>query len=178
MMDQSLWNDFKADFHRAYADQDAKLMAYQKSNKLRMHGSDINSYFAEFDRLIDETGYSRSDIGVLQKFKEGLQPSLVSEVLTHVTSAPATLATWKQKARERQTVYKELKNAGLHQKHPGGGPTPLQKKWAQQLGLYNYQTPAQRATNHRPQYSPTSQSSNWCNQVIPMDVDAGNMDDS
>jgi len=38
-----------------------------------MHGSDIDSYVAEFDHLIDEAGYSRSDIGVLQKFKEGLQ---------------------------------------------------------------------------------------------------------
>jgi len=109
MMDRSLWDDFEADFRRAYADQDAKLTAYQKLNKLRMHGSDIDSYIAEFDRLIDEAGYSRSDIGVLQKFKEGLQPSLVREVLTHVTPAPATLAAWKQKARERQTVYKELK---------------------------------------------------------------------
>jgi len=135
---------------------------------------------AEFDHLIDEAGYSRSDIGVLQKFKEGLQPSLVREVLTHVVPAPTSLATWKQKARERQTVYKELKNAGLHQKSHGGGPTPTQQKWAQKLGLHNYQTPAQRATNpiFRPQYSPASSNNNWCNQVIPMDVDAGAMDDS
>jgi len=179
MMDRSLWDDFEADFRRAYADQDAKLTAYQKLNELRMHGSDIDSYVAEFDRLIDEAGYSRSDIGVLQKFKEGLQPSLIREVLTHVTPAPATLAAWKQKARERQTVYKELKNAGLHQKSHGG-PTPTQQKWAQKLGLHNYQTPAQRAANpvFRPQYSPASQSSNWRNQVVPMDVDASAMDDS
>jgi len=180
MMDRSLWDDFEANFCRAYADQDAKLMVYQKLNELRMHGSDIDSYVAEFERLIDEAGYSRSDIGILQKFKEGLQPSLVREVLTYVTPTPTTLAAWKQKARERQTVYKEHKNAGLHQKHHKGGPTPTQKKWAQRLGLHNYQTPAQRAANpvFRPQYSPTSQSNNWRNQVIPMDVDAGLMDDS
>jgi len=59
MMDRSLWDDFEADFRRAYADQDAKLTAYQKLNELRMHGSDIDSYVAEFDRLIDEAGYSR-----------------------------------------------------------------------------------------------------------------------
>src|SRR5712672_3598873 len=159
MMDQSLWDDFEADFRRAYADQDTKLMVYQKLNELKMHRSDIDSHVAEFDRLIDEASYSRSNIGVLQKFKEGLQPSLVREVLTHVTPAPATLAAWKQKARERQTVYKELKNAGLHQKSHGG-PTPTQQKWAQKLGLHNYQTPAQRAANpaYRPQYSPASQS--------------------
>jgi len=180
IMDRSLWDNFKADFCRAYADQDAKLMAYQKLNELRMHGSDIDSYVAEFDRLIDEAGYSRSNIGVLQKFKEGLQPSLIREVLTHVVPAPTTLATWKQKAREWQTVYKELKNARLHQKSHGGGPTPTQQKWAQKLGLHNYQTPAQRAANpvFRPQYSPASQNSNWHNQVVPMDVDTGQLDDS
>jgi len=98
-----------------------------------MHGSDIDSYIAEFDRLIDEAGYNRFDIGVLQKFKEGLQPSLVREVLTHVTPAPATLAAWKQKARERQTVYKELKNAGLHQKSTGDRP-PHSRRGPRSLG--------------------------------------------
>jgi len=39
MMDRSLWDDFEADFRRAYADQDAKLTAYQKLNELRMHRS-------------------------------------------------------------------------------------------------------------------------------------------
>jgi len=41
MMDRSLWDDFEANFRRAYADQDAKLTVYQKLNKLKMHGSDI-----------------------------------------------------------------------------------------------------------------------------------------
>jgi len=114
---------------------------------------------------------------VLQNFKEGLQPSLLREVLTHVIPAPTTLAAWKQRARERQTVYKELKNTGLHQKSHGGGPNPMQQKLAHKLGLHNYCTPAQRAATpaFRPQYSPASQNSNWQNQVVPMDVDAGSM---
>jgi len=74
MMDRSLWDDFEADFRRAYADQDAKLTAYQKLNELKMHGSDIDSYVAEFDRLIDEAGYSRSDIGVLQNSRRACNP--------------------------------------------------------------------------------------------------------
>jgi len=112
-----------------------------------MHRSDIDSYVADFNHLIDEADYSKHDMGIMQKFKEGLQPSLIREVLIHVTPTPATLAAWKQKARECQAVYKKLKNAGLHQKHPGAGPSPLQKKWAQQLGLHNYQMLAQRAMN-------------------------------
>jgi len=103
------------------------------------------------------------------KFKEGLQPSLLREILLHNVPAPKTLVDWKQKARERQTVYKELKNAGLHR----GGPTDLQKKWAQKLGLKTYQTPHQRGgQSYRPPYVPT------CSQIVPMDVDAGTMEGS
>ena len=171
MMDNSLWNDFEADFRAAYTDHDAKLTAYQQLSDLKMVGSDIDSYIAEFDRLIEEVGYNKYDMGVIQKFKEGLQPSLVREVLTHIVPAPTTLALWRQKARERQTVYKELKNAGLNRNTPAG-PTATQNKWAQKLGLTNYRTPAQRAANpvFRPQ---NSSAQNWRNQVVPMDVDAG-----
>ena len=169
MTDKSLWEDFELMFRTAYMDQDAKLTAFQKLSELRMQGSDIDSYIADFDRLIDEAGYSKYDMGVMIKFKEGLQPSLLREILLHNVPAPQTLLDWKQKARERQMVYKELKNAGLHR----GGPTDLQKKWAQKLGLKTYQTPHQRSSQgFRPSYTPTR------SQIVPMDVDAGTIEGS
>src|SRR5712672_158392 len=67
-------------------------------------------------------------------------------------------------------VYKELRNAGLHRPN-NERPTNLQKKWANQLGLKSYQTPAQRAANPTPRYIPPRTNS----QVVPMDVDAGAM---
>src|SRR5712675_1957322 len=108
-------------------------------------------------------------MGVMIKFKEGLQPSLLREILLHTVPAPNTLAGWRLKARERQTVYKELKNAGLHRSHQGG-PTDLQKKWAQKLGLKTYQTPHQRTGQSlRPSYTSTH------SQVIPKNIDRGTM---
>jgi len=169
MTNKALWDDFELMFRTAYTDQDAKLTAFQKLSELRMQGSNIDSYIADFDWLIDEAGYSKFDMGVMIKFKEGLQPSLLREILLHNVPAPKTLIDWKQKARERQTVYKELKNARLHQ----GGPMDLQKKWALKLGLKTYQTPHQRSgQNYRPSYTPTR------SQVVPMDVDAGTMEGS
>jgi len=168
MTDKSLWEDFELLFRTAYTDQDAKLTAYQKLNDLRMQGSNIDSYITDFDRLVDEAGYNKFDMGVMIKFKEGLQPSLLREILLHTVPAPNTLAGWRQKARERQTVYKELKNAGLHRSHQGG-PSNLQKKWAQKLGLKTYQTPHQWSSqqNLRTPYNPQR------SQVVPMDIDAG-----
>ena len=66
-----------------------------------------------------------------------------------------------RRPRERQTIYKELKNAGLTK----GGPNPLQKKWAGILGLRNYQPPALRGQQYQRPTPPR-------NQVVPMDVDA------
>jgi len=170
MTDKSLWEDFKLLFRTAYTDQDMKLTAYQKLNDLHMQGSDIDSYIADFDRLVDEARYNKFDMGVMIKFKEGLQLSLLREILLHTVPALNTLAGWHQKARERQMVYKELKNAGRHRSHQGG-PMDLQKKWAQKLGLKTYQTPHQRGgqQNLRPSYTPQH------SQVVPMDVDAGTM---
>jgi len=141
-----------------------------------MHGSDIDSYVqnstAPSTRLV-----TAGPTSSLQKIQRGLATLTRQEVLTHVTPAPATLAAWKQKARERQTVYKELKNAGST-RSPWGDRPPHSRS-GPEAWLHNYQTLAQRAAN--PAYapiSPASQSSNWRNQVVPMDVDAGQMDDS
>jgi len=70
--------------------------------------------------------------------------------------------------------------AGIVTRNPTGDRPPHSRSGPRKLGLHNYQTPAQRAANpvFRPQYSPASQSNNWRNQVVPMDVDAGQMDDS
>jgi len=130
--------------------------------------SDIDSYISDFDRLTSKVGYIAMDIGVVMMFRKGLQPSLLREILLHNVPAPTLLSQWKQKAREWQTVYKELRNTGLHRPSTGG-PTDLQKKWANRLGLKSYQTPTQRAANPTSRYVPPRSN----NQVVPMDVDAG-----
>jgi len=165
-----LWVDFEDAYKNAFTDQDAKLVAYQQLHSLKMQGSDIDSYIANFDCLISEVGHNPMDIGVIMMFREGLQPSLLQEVLLHNVPTPTTLHAWKQKAQEWQMVYKELRNTGLHRTN-NGGPTDLQKKWANWLGLKSYQTPAQRAANPTPRYTPPRMNS----QVMPMDVDAGAM---
>jgi Retrotransposon gag protein len=59
--DKRIWEDFKEDFRTAFMDTDAKLMAFEKLHNLRMVGSDIDSYIAEFEWLREETGY-RKDV--------------------------------------------------------------------------------------------------------------------
>jgi len=96
--DPQLWVNFEDTFKNAFTDHDAKLAAYQQLHSLKMQGSDIDSYIADFDRLISEVGHNPTDIGVVMMFREGLQPSLLQEVLLHNVPAPTTLNVWKRKA--------------------------------------------------------------------------------
>ena len=170
MTDPQLWMDFEDVYKNAFTDQDTKLVAYQQLHSLKMQGSDIDSYIANFDRLINKVRHNPTDIGVVMMFQKGLQPSPLREVLLHNVPAPTMLGMWKWKAQEWQMVYKELHNAGLHRPN-NGGPTDLQRKWANRLGLKLYQTLAQRAANPIPRYI----SSKMNSQVVPMDVDVGTM---
>jgi hypothetical protein len=140
MTSESHWDDFKADFRAAFTDTDAKITAAEKLNNLKMVGSNIDTYIAEFDRLTDKIRYRKNDWRMLVKFKQGLQPLLLQQIITHHVPAPTHIDAWKKVARECQTVYKELKNAGLTR---GGGLSPLQQKWANYLGMPAYRTPAQ-----------------------------------
>jgi Retrotransposon gag protein len=96
----TLWDSFEHDFRTAYVDSDAKLNALQKFQELKMIGGDINSYIATFDRLREESSYREDDLGAIVKFREGLPPKLLQEIITHNVPAPTTMNTWKKKARE------------------------------------------------------------------------------
>jgi len=98
MTDPQLWTDFEDVYKNVFTDQDVKLAAYQQLHSLKMQGSDIDSYIADFDCLISEVGHNPTDIRVIMMFQEGLQPSLLQEVLLHNVPAPTTLSVWKWKA--------------------------------------------------------------------------------
>jgi Retrotransposon gag protein/Zinc knuckle len=159
-----LWDSFEHDFRAAYIDSDAKLNALQKFQELKMIGGDIDSYIATFDRLREESGYREDDLGAIVKFREGLPPKLLQEIITHNVPAPTTMNAWKKKARERQTVYKELRNVTAKK------PFPVQQL-AQYLGLRNYQPTQRPAYGPKPNQGRAPQTTS---QVVPMDVDAGN----
>jgi Zinc knuckle len=129
-----------------------------------MIGGDIDSYIATFDRLRKESGYREDDLGAIVKFREGLPPKLLQEIIMHNVPAPTTMNAWKKKARERQTAYKELRNVTAKK------PFPVQQL-AQYLGLRNYQPTQRPAYGPKPNQGRTPQTTS---QVVPMDVDAGN----
>jgi hypothetical protein len=73
-----------------------------------MIGGDIDTYITTFNWLCKESRYRESDLGAIVKFRKGLPPKLLQEIITHNIPALATLISWKQKGRERPSVYKEL----------------------------------------------------------------------
>jgi Retrotransposon gag protein len=59
---EGIWEDFEEDFRKAFTDTDTNLTAFEKLHNLRMVGSDIDSYIAEFEWLREETGYRKDNL--------------------------------------------------------------------------------------------------------------------
>jgi hypothetical protein len=70
--DERLWTEFEADFQSAFQDTTRTQDAYTALMQLEMKGKDIDTYIATFDRLVGRAGWSTSDKGVMEKFRNGL----------------------------------------------------------------------------------------------------------
>jgi len=118
-------------------------------------------------------------MGVMIKFKEGLQPSLLREILLPQTYQHPRpwVRDWKtkdKKLEKRQTVLQRAKrNAGLQQ---GGGPTgPSKKKWAQKKLGPSKNVPNTPRPKGGGQSLQTTLHPPRALKSFPMDVDAGTM---
>jgi hypothetical protein len=70
--DERLWTEFETDFQNAFQDTTRTQDAYTVLMQLEMKGRDIDTYIATFDRLVGRAGWSTSDKGVMEKFRNSL----------------------------------------------------------------------------------------------------------
>ena len=71
-----------------------------------MQGGDMDAYIAAFNCLIKVVGYTDTDLGTIIKFRQGLNPKLLSRLIM-LPQTPTTLQEWQQTAREQQLKYME-----------------------------------------------------------------------
>ena len=67
--------------------------------QLEMKGWDIDTYIATFDRLVARAGWSASDKGIMEKFRNGLAQWLALDIMHKYVDIPATLDKWNVMAR-------------------------------------------------------------------------------
>ena len=153
--DERLWTEFETAFQAAYQDTTRAQDAYTTLMQLEMKGMDIDTYIATFDRLVACAGWSASDKGIMEKFRNGLARWLALDIMHKYMDIPATLDEWKNAAKKEI-----LRRAQIKAEMPSkNNPTPYLGKPFQKFG----QTRNNVATGFsQPRY-------------VPMDVDVARL---
>ena len=98
--DKQLWTEFETAFQAAYQDTTRAQDAYIALMQLEMKGMDIDTYIATFDRLVARAGWSTSNKGIMEKFRNGLVRWLTLDIMHKYNNIPATLDEWKTAAKK------------------------------------------------------------------------------
>ena len=92
--------------------------------QLEMKGWDVNMYIATFDQLIACAGWSTSDKGVMEKFRNGLDRWLTLDIMHKYDNIPATLDDWKAAAKKEILRRAQIK-AEMPSRNNAGMPYPM-----------------------------------------------------
>jgi hypothetical protein len=114
--DEALWEDFIAEFKRAFAEPLWQVFA--RLENLRMAGDEVELYIATFNNLMRRTGFQGGPM--VPYFRQGLPINLVRSIMKRQTM-PNTIDEWQSAARkevESQALIKLYLPA-----RPEGGDT-------------------------------------------------------
>ena len=117
--DERLWTEFEMAFQAAYQDTTQAQDAYTALMQLEMKGWDIDTYIATFDRLVARAGWSASDKGIMEKFRNGLARWLALDIMHKYENIPATLDEWKATAKKEILRRAQIKAEMLSRNNTG-----------------------------------------------------------
>jgi hypothetical protein len=103
------WTTFIRDFKDAFTNTNAKAEAYQALTRLR-HTDNLDSFIAEFKKLVDEAEIDADSFGTIELFKTGLKGGLTQALIGRQDFNPVNpwplLSTWIEKAHEEHIKWK------------------------------------------------------------------------
>lgn len=114
--DEALWEDFVAEFKRAFAQPSWEVFARLES--LRMAGDEVEMYIATFEDLMRRAECKRESGPMVHYFRQGLPTNLERSIMKR-QAVPNTIDEWQSAARkevERRALMKLYHLAG-----PGEG---------------------------------------------------------
>jgi hypothetical protein len=89
--DPRLWDIFKAEFCRAFTDTAREQNVYKKLVALKMTGGDLDTYIADFKKLVQDAGYHLDEKGALILFRRGLPYRLHKVIADKTHPAPVMI---------------------------------------------------------------------------------------
>ena len=116
--EEALWEDFIAEFKRAFAEPSWEVFA--RLENLRMAGDDVEMYIATFENLMRLAECKRESGPMVHYFRQGLPTNLERSIMKR-QAIPNTIDEWQSAARkevERRALMKLYHLAG-----PEGGDT-------------------------------------------------------
>ena len=108
--DEDLWEDLKLAFENNYAHTGRMEEARADLSKLKMDGDLVDDYISRFENLLSRGEIPRSEVGAIEKFKDGLKYGVLSTILRHDTW-PTTINEGEEVARREVHQFRVIKES-------------------------------------------------------------------
>jgi Zinc knuckle len=116
----------KQAFENNYAHTGRMEEARANLTKLKMEGDLIDDYISSFENLLSRGEIPRSEVGAIEKFKDGLKYGVLATILRRDTW-PTTIDEWEEAARREVRRFRVIKES-LRRKGDTFG-NPRTNKW-------------------------------------------------
>src|SRR5882762_8972679 len=124
--DETLWEDLKQAFTNNYAHTRRMEEARADLSKLQMEGDLIDDYISRFENLLSRGEIPRSEVGAIEKFKDGLKYGVLATILRRDTW-PTTIDDWEEAAHREVRRFRVIKESLRKKGDVFGSPRP--NKW-------------------------------------------------
>ena len=95
---ETLWNDLKQAFLNACVNTGQIEQAHMELQKHKMEADLIDDYIVKFKNLLAKGGIPCTEVGAIEKFKDGLKRGVLQGILNQDTW-PTTIDSWEESAR-------------------------------------------------------------------------------
>ena len=124
-MDKTLWAQLKRDFENTFAHTERVEQARMELQKNRMDGDLIDEYIAKFETLLSKGEIPWTEVGAIEKFKDGLKPRVLKGILIRDTW-PTNIDEWEEAVRREVCRFRIMKEALGRQGQSFGKPPKWQ----------------------------------------------------
>ncbi len=158
---EDIWNEFLVEFELRFQDTQAHQKARTKLGMLRMKMPEIDTYVAEFEKLVRKANYTLGSSEMNQHFIAGLPMFIAEDILKDPEPTAYPEILWKALAsvQAKQTIWALYKRVNQNQTN---NYRPPQNNWRPQNSSQqrpnflpnNYRVPLRNPSyNNNPQYN-------------------------
>jgi len=120
--DETIWTDTVQALKDAFREYHKGETAHRELKKLRQEPGRVEDYITSFQTLLRRSGWTTTDNGTIEAFREGLLPGVLTACHSRSTK-PRTLEEWYEAARVEEKSYYDLQSdlTQAKQRRKGGG---------------------------------------------------------